>query len=168
MLVKLATVCRCEKAEIVQGGEDEATELTRVEEREDRMSDEEGDGVGGEGELAPPDWRVRAGPQNRPTQKEREDREASHVPFRDWPTHYMMGRGRTHHVTKQKSEDQSRRRTLAMEINLVGIGQTMSEESVTCIAVKEDSHQNIMNSVAWKNGVEEPWTTNWIHGLVRI
>ena len=35
--------------------------------------------------------------------------------------------------------------------------RTMSEESVTCIAVKEDRHQNIMSSVAWKKGDEDPW-----------
>ena len=36
--------------------------------------------------------------------------------------------------------------------------QTISEDSITCVAVKEDRHQNIMNSVALKKGVEEPWT----------
>ena len=35
---------------------------------------------------------------------------------------------------------------------------TISEESVTCIAVKEHRHQNIKSSVALKKGVEEPWT----------
>ena len=63
------------------------------------MSNEEGDRIDGEEELAPPDWRVRAGHRN-----------------------------------------------------------SMSEESVSCIAVKEDRHQNIMSSDALKNGVEEPWT----------
>ena len=64
-------------------------------------------------------WRrqiLRAGPRNKPIQKEREEHEAPHVPFRDWCAHCMMGRGRTqHHVTKQKSEDQSRRHTIAMD-----------------------------------------------------
>ena len=36
--------------------------------------------------------------------------------------------------------------------------QAISEESITCVAVKEDRHQNIMSSVAMKKGVEEPWT----------
>ena len=36
--------------------------------------------------------------------------------------------------------------------------QAISEESITCIAVKEDRHQNIMSSVALKKGVEEQWT----------
>ena len=36
--------------------------------------------------------------------------------------------------------------------------QAISEETITCIAVKEDRHQNIMSSVALKKGVEEPWT----------
>ena len=70
------------------------------------MSEEAGDEVEGEGEVASPDWRVRAGPRNRPTQNCREEHEATHVPFRDWCTHCMMGRGRTHHhVIKQTSED---------------------------------------------------------------
>ena len=58
------------------------------------MSEEAGDEVEGEGELAPPYWRVK-GPRNKPTQKEREEHEATHVPFRDWCTRSMMGRGRT-------------------------------------------------------------------------
>ena len=36
--------------------------------------------------------------------------------------------------------------------------QSISEESITCVAVKGDRHQNIMSSVALKKGVEEPWT----------
>ena len=50
-----------------------------------------------EGEFAAPDWRVRAGPRNKPSQREREEHEATHMPFRDWCVHCMMGRGRTHH-----------------------------------------------------------------------
>ena len=37
--------------------------------------------------------------------------------------------------------------------------QAISDESITCVAVKEDRHHNIMSSVALKKGVEEPWTT---------
>ena len=71
--------------------------------------------------------RVRAGPRNKPTQKK------SHVPFRDWCTHCMTGRGRTHHhVTKRKSEDQSRSPAIAMvhyfmNRNSVVNTETMSE-----------------------------------------
>ena len=36
---------------------------------------EEGDGLDGKEELTPPDWRVRAGPSNKPTQEEREEEE---------------------------------------------------------------------------------------------
>ena len=43
-LVVRATVCRGEEAEISQCEELEATELSGVEEREDRMTDEEGRG----------------------------------------------------------------------------------------------------------------------------
>ena len=71
------------------------------------MSSEAGDEVEGEGDLAPPDWRVRAV-------------EVTHMPLRDWRTHCVMGRGRTHHhVTNQKSEDQSRMLTIAMDYYFV-------------------------------------------------
>ena len=58
------------------------------------------------------DWRVRAGPRNKPTAREREgeEREATHMPFRDWYAHCMMGRGRArHHVSKKRSDDLSGR-----------------------------------------------------------
>ena len=55
-----------------------------------------------------------------------------------------------------------RRATIAMDyyimkMNSVVKAQTISEESVTCIAVKEDRRQKIMSSVALKKGTEEPW-----------
>ena len=98
----------------------------------------------GEVELATPDWRVSAEPGNRPTQKEREEHEATHVPFRDWCTHCMIGSGRTHHhVTKQRSEDETTRPTIAMDCYIMKMqpavnSRTISEEAITCIAVKED------------------------------
>ena len=75
-----------------------------------------------------------------------------------------MGRGRTHHhVAKQKSEGQSRRPIIALDYFFMKMESTpsahaISEESITCVAVKEDRHQNIMSSVALEKGVEEPWT----------
>ena len=82
------------------------------------MSEEAEDEVEGGGELAPPDWGVRAGRRNRLAQKEREEHQATHLPFRDWCTHCMMGRRRAHHhITKQKSEGQSRQRTIAVDFS---------------------------------------------------
>ena len=144
-----------------------------VEEREG-MSDEEGNEIDGEEELAAPDWRARAGPRNKPTQREREEHEATHVPFRDWCVHCMLGRGRTHHhVAKPKSEDQSTRPVIAMDRFFfrkepVPNVQAISEESITCVAVKEDRHQNIMSSVALKKGVEEPWTERVVRFIDRL
>ena len=93
------------------------------------MSETERDGVEGEGEMAPPDWCVRT------TQKKKEEHEATHVPLGDWCSHCMMCRGRTHHhVTKQKSEDQSKSRRPAnamdcyfLKMNSVVKALTMSE-----------------------------------------
>ena len=93
------------------------------------------------------------------TQKETEEHAATHVQFRDWFTHCMIH----HHVTKQKSEDQSRNPTIAMDyyfmkMSSVVNAQTMSDESVTCIAVNQDRNQNIMSSVALKKEDLEPCT----------
>ena len=160
--VRPAAEVRQQRMDGVERGEE--TELNGVEEGRDEMSDEEGGEMDGKEELAAPDLRVRAWPRSKPTQKEREEHEVTRVPFRDWCAHCMMGRGRTHHhVAKQKSEDQSRRPIIAMDYFFMRMEcspsvQTISEESITCIAVKEDRHQNIMSSVALKKGVEEPWT----------
>ena len=91
-------------------------ELNGIGEDRDDMSDGEGDRIEDEGEFAAQDWRVRAGPGNKPTRREREEHEATHMPFRDWCAYCMMGRGRTHHhIAKQKSEDESRRPIIAMD-----------------------------------------------------
>ena len=74
----------------------------------------------------------------------------------------MMGRGRTHHqITKKRSEGESRRPTIAMDCYFMRMQpavnvQTISEETIKFIAVKEDEHQNIMSSVPLRKGVEEP------------
>ena len=46
-------------------------ELNGLQEGEDAMTDEEGQGVDGEEEAGTVDWRVRAGPRNKPTARER-------------------------------------------------------------------------------------------------
>ena len=102
-LVRPAALCRCEGAEHRKLEEIEETGLNGVEEGQDEMSDG-GDRIDAEEKLAAPDWRVRARPRNKPTRKEREEHEATHVPFRDWCAHCMMGRGRAHdHVTNKRA-----------------------------------------------------------------
>ena len=109
-LARAAALCRGEKADNIKLEEVEGKELNVVEEGEEGISDKEGDIIDGEEEMAP---------RNKPTQKEREEHEAIHEPLRDWWTHCMMGRGRTHyHATKQLSEDQSRRPTIATDYYL--------------------------------------------------
>ena len=92
-------------------------ELNCLEEGGDAMTDEgERRGVDGEGEAGTADWRVRAGPRNKPTAREREEHEATHMPFRDRCVHCMLGRGRSHHhVSKKRSEDLSRVPIVAMD-----------------------------------------------------
>ena len=152
----------------------EEIELNGVGEEHDRMSDEAEGETDDEGEIAVLDWKVRTGPRSKPTQREREEHEATHVPFRDWCAYCMMGRGSTHHhITKQKSEDQSRRPVIAMDYFFMRMEsspnvQAISEESITCIAVKEDRYQNIMSSVALKKGVEEPWTVERVAKFIDL
>ena len=57
---------KSENAEEKGMGREEEMELNGVEEEQLIMSDEDG-----EGEVAAPDWKVRAGPRSKPTQRER-------------------------------------------------------------------------------------------------
>ena len=123
-----------------------------------------------QGELTSSDWRVRGGPRNRPTRKEMEEHEATHRPFRAFVYTVLNGQ-RTHPSPRHQAEEgpQSRRPATAMnsyfmEMKSVVSAQTISEESVTCTAVIEDRHQNIMSSVTLKKGVEETRTMGraWI------
>ena len=138
-------------------------ELNGLEEGEDAMTDEEGEGVGIEGEAGTADWRVRAGTRNKPTAREREEHEATHMPFRDLCAQCMMDRGRTrHHVSTKRSQDLSRRPMVAMDYYFLkpdstANSQTIPDESMTCIAFKEDRYQKITSSVVLKKGIEEPW-----------
>ena len=160
-LVRPAALCTPGAAGKKESELCEEKELNGIREERNDTTDEEGDRVEDEGEFAAADWRVRAGPRSKPTQREREEHEATHVPFRDWCAHCIMGRGRTHHhVAKQNSEDHSRRPIIAMDYFFMRMEsapnvQAISEQSITCVAVKEDRHQNIMSSVAQKKGVEE-------------
>ena len=77
-LVTLVALCRGGEADISQF---EEIEGNRPEGGDDRMSEEAGDEVEGEGEVASPDSRVRAGTRNRPTQQCGDGHEATHVPF---------------------------------------------------------------------------------------
>ena len=54
-------------------------ELNGLEGGEDAMTDEEGEGVNGEGEARTVDWRVRAGPRNKPNAREWEEHKATHT-----------------------------------------------------------------------------------------
>ena len=67
------------KQERVNKKKKERNEETELNE----MSDGEGDEIDGVDESAATDWRMRAGSRNKPTQREREEHEATHVSFRD-------------------------------------------------------------------------------------
>ena len=68
-LVRSAAVYRDETAYKEKVERNEETELNGIVEEREEMSDGEGDEIDGEEELAAPDWRVRAGPRNKPTQR---------------------------------------------------------------------------------------------------
>ena len=73
----------------------------------------------------------------------------------------------------EKSEDEPRKPTIAIDYYFMRMQpdvntRTKSEEEVTCIAVKEDRHQNIMSSVALKTGVEEPWTSERVGRFIDL
>ena len=99
-------------------------------------------------------------------QEKGKNTKGTHMPFPDWCTHCMMGRcGTHHHVSKKRSEDSSRRPITAVDScflksNSTPNSQTIRDESVTCIAVKEDRHQNIIiEQQSVKKGIEELWAS---------
>ena len=125
---------------------------------EDAVTDE-GGGVQREREAETADGRVQA----QETDCKRKGRTRSNTHAIPRLVHTLHdGRGRTHHhVSKKRSEDLSRRPTIVMDYyflkpNSTSNSQTIPDESVTCIAVKEDRHQNMMSSVFLKKCIEEP------------
>ena len=64
-----AALCRGVTTGSENAGWSEEAELNGVEEERDGMSGEEGNEIDGEEESAAPDWRVRAGHRNKPTQR---------------------------------------------------------------------------------------------------
>ena len=79
--VRLAALCKGETAENGKLEGNEETELNGVEEGRDEMSDEEGDRIDGEEELAARDWRVRARPEtNRHRRREKSTKQHTFRP----------------------------------------------------------------------------------------
>ena len=67
-----------------------------------------------------------------------------------------------HHATKTPSEHHSRKPNTSngyffMKQHPAATHRPVVGQSVTCIAVKENRHQNIMGSVFLKTGIEELW-----------
>ena len=67
--VRPAALCRGVTTENRKAGWSEETELNGVEGERDGMSDEEGNAIDGEEELAAPDWRVRGRAQKQADSK---------------------------------------------------------------------------------------------------
>ena len=79
--------------------------MNGVDEGRDEMSDEEGDEIDGEGQIG----RESRTQEQADSKGEREDHEATHVPFRDWCVQCVMGRGRTHHLARVPNQSQKNR-----------------------------------------------------------
>ena len=122
------------------------------------------------------DWRARAGPRNRPTEKEREEHQATHVSFSDWCTHCMMGRGcpsveKTHYCDGllhheirrisdlhrgeriQTSEHHEQRRVEKKESRNRGRFREW-RNSLTCVTLKSDAERAI---ITLRSRVAEMW-----------
>ena len=86
------------------------------------------------------------------------------MPFRDFGAHTARWAEVAIMTTCRRKgvricrRDQQELRTILQQ-NSTASSQTIPEESVTSIAVKEDRHQNLVSSVVVKKGIEEPWTS---------
>ena len=102
-LERRAALCRGEEPETSQFDAVEGTDLElKRENTECQMKKQvEVEGAGG---MAPLDWRVRTGPPNKPTQKEWEDHEATHVSF--WRLVRALHDGqRTHEPPRHQTKE---------------------------------------------------------------
>ena len=123
------------------------------------MSDEGGDRIDGEEELAAPDWRVRAGAQKQTDTQGKRTARSNTRTLEELVCTLHDGQ-RPHPITTSQND--------FINMRSVVNAQTLSEESITCIADKEDRHQNIMSSVALKMGVEEPWTIERVAKFIEL
>ena len=55
-----------------------------------------------------------------------------------------------------------------MHVKSVVNAQATLKESVTCIAVQEDRHQNMISSVVLQKGVEEQWTIKKVATIIDL
>ena len=55
-----------------------------------------------------------------------------------------------------------------MKMEFAPSAQSILEESITCVAVKEDRNQNIMSRVALKKGVDETWTVERVSKFIDL
>ena len=79
------------------------TELNGVEEERDGMSDEEGNEIDGVRGVSSVRLTTENRTRNKPTQREREEHEATHVPFGNLCVHCVMG-WRSHSSSCCKAE----------------------------------------------------------------
>ena len=153
--VSLAALCRGEISKIIRGRDDETTELSGLERRHRKTRCQT------KKEMAskvmeiwrPPDWRERARPGNKPMQKEgRKQSNLSEKRCACWEKPVSTSPNKRASIHQEAPQLPW---TTCKQRNSVANAQTIAEESVTCIAVKEDRHQNIMSSVALEKSVEE-------------
>ena len=158
-LVRLAALRRCEGAEDTTLEEYDERELNGAEEGQDGRSDEGGGRVDGEEDLSAPGLACEGRAQKQTdTEGKRRVRSNTRTVQRLVFTLHDEQRAHPspHHQTKE-SEGQSRRPTVSMDycvmkMKFVVNAQTMSEESITGIAVRKDRHQNSMKQCCVDRG----------------
>ena len=136
--------------------EEKTCQLNGLTDGEDAtMSDDPG-GDEIECKMEPADWKVRVRSRNNPAQKERQESDTTHIPFRDWCTHCVTGAGRNHHAQKTDGLDGSLLHETKFSCN-----QSVQLHKISGVndCEKKGRHQKHHGQCVLKKKVEEPWTT---------
>ena len=113
-----------------------------------------------EGEVV----KVRRAPKG-PTKKEREEHEATHIPYREWCPHCVRGRGVNRpHRSEQGGGEESRERRVprvSMDYFFMGQGGERASEYPMIVMVDEETDYRYMRAVG-KKGLGEGKEMEWL------
>ena len=122
---------------------------------------EDGEQEDEEGDVA----KVRRAPKG-PTKKEKEEHEATHIPYRDWCPHCVRGRGinRPHRGDRQPVEEEEKGRRVprvSMDYFFMGQDGEKASDYPMLVMVDEDTDYRYMRAVG-KKGLGEGREMEWL------
>ena len=118
------------------GREDNEDEGVNIDDEENQVEEAEGENSA---------VKFRRSPSGAPTQREREEHEATHIPYREWCECCVRARGRrrAHRSQELSDEDREKRRpVIAMDYFFMKDATGSNNRQISLIAAREDRFRN--------------------------